>query len=240
MQGWPDGWITKRIGGSGGRHIRFATAASRARPRRYFQRLIEGERISVSSVVTSEGINTAFSRQWAAAAYEMPYRYGGAVGLADDHAAQTSSILACVDQLARGFQLSGLVSFDFMIDGTSAYLLEINPRPGATLDVFDDDQGALFQAHISASQSEPLERHGSDPENCRAAAILHADRGPLTLGKFDWPEWAADRGAPGTHIPLGAPIATVFAEAATSDAAEALARTRLAALESLIYESSKT
>ena len=45
----PEGWITKRAGGSGGRHIRVATAASRTRPRRYFQHLVEGERISLSA-----------------------------------------------------------------------------------------------------------------------------------------------------------------------------------------------
>jgi predicted ATP-grasp superfamily ATP-dependent carboligase len=67
-------------------------------------------------------------------------------------------------------------------------------------------------------------------------AILHADRGSLTLGMTPWPSWGADRGPPGTFIPKGAPLASVFAEAATADAAVALARARLAELEDLIYE----
>ncbi len=71
-------------------------------------------------------------------------------------------------------------------------------------------------------------------------AILHADRGPVTLGETPWPDWSADRGSPGTFVPRGAPLATAFAEAATADAAEALARIRLAELEDLIYGHAKS
>jgi uncharacterized protein len=236
----PEGWITKRIGGSGGWHVRHATADTPLRPRQYFQKLIEGERISVSALVANDGINMTASRQWCATGADVPFRYGGAVSLPDSHSPARLSMLTSVDNLARGLALHGLVSFDFIASGSAAYLLEINARPGATLDIFDDDQGTLFQAHVAASNGLPLDDRGRYGEIYKAAAIQHADRGALTLGQFDWPEWAADRGAPGTHIPAGAPIATVFAEAATSDAAEALARARLAELETLIYETSKS
>ena len=235
----PEGWITKRVGGSGGRHIRFANAASRAKPRRYFQRLLEGEKISLSAVVASDGISTAASRQWCAPGSSLPFRYGGAVGLADSSSATRLAMLTCIEKLARGLELRGLVSLDFVVSNGISYLLEINPRPGATIDILDDEHGTLLHSHVAACKSQPIERRGGDSEAYKAAAILHADRGALTLGQFDWPEWAADKGAPGTHIPPGAPIATVFATAQSPDAAEALARVRLAALESLIYESSK-
>jgi uncharacterized protein len=236
----PEGWITKRIGGSGGRHIRIATLDARARPRRYFQKKIEGERVSISAVVASDGISTSASQQWCTPTSGLPFRYGGAVSLPESSTATRLSMLTSIDKLARGLELHGLVSFDFIVSGGIAYLLEINPRPGATIDIFDDDQGTLFQSHVAACLKQPIERRGSDTEIYKAAAILHADRAALTLGQFDWPDWTADRGAPGTHIPLGAPIATVFADDETSDAAEALARTRLAELESLIYEASKS
>jgi uncharacterized protein len=236
----PKGWITKRIGGSGGRHIRVATEDARARPRRYFQKQIEGERVSISAVVASDGISTSASYQWCTPTTGLPFRYGGAASLPESSSATRLSMLTSIDKLARGLELKGLVSFDFIVSGGIAFLLEINPRPGATIDIFDDDQGTLFQSHVAACLGQPIERRGSDTEICKAAAILHADRAPLKLGDFTWPAWAADRGAPGTHIPLGAPIATVFADAETSDAAEALVRARLAELESLIYEASKS
>ena len=233
-------WLTKRIGGSGGRHIRNCAATASAKPRRYFQKCIDGDRISVSALIAHDGIATSFSRQWTSPSAQMPFRYGGAVSLPESETPAAQTMLSAVDRLARAFDLKGLVSFDFIVDGDRPYLLEINPRPGATLDVFDDDQGTLFKGHIEASRGEPLDRRGGDLTHARAAAILHADRGPLTLGNYDWPDWSADRGAVGTLVPEGAPLATVFGEADTPDAAVALARTRLATLESLLYERPKT
>jgi predicted ATP-grasp superfamily ATP-dependent carboligase len=233
------GWISKRVGGSGGRHIRVPQTRVEGRARRYFQKLVKGARISVSALITREGISTAFSQQWTAPSAALPFRYGGAVSLDDGSAPFQASMLATVEALARAFELKGLVSFDFIVDDTKAYLLEINPRPGATVDVFDDAQGTLIQSHIEAcSGAASHERRGGTLDGRKAAAILHADRGPLTLGKFDWPEWTADRGATGTFVPHGAPLATVFAEGQTSDDAQALALARLAELESLIYEHS--
>lgn len=235
------GWITKRVGGSGGRHIRIPETRCEGRPRRYFQKLVKGTRISVSALIANDGITTAFSQQWTSPSDAQPFRYGGAVSLDDGSAPFQAAILKAVGELARAFELKGLVSFDFIVDEAKPHLLEINPRPGATVDVFDDAQGSLFQNHIEACTGTAAhERRGGDLNGRKAAAILHADRGPLTLGKFDWPHWTADRGAAGTFVPDGAPLATVFAEAETSDAAEALARARLAELESLIYEHSKT
>ncbi len=236
----PEGWLTKRIGGSGGRHIRHCTEASRAGPKRYFQRFIDGERISTGAVVASGSISMMISRQWYAPSASRPYRYGGAVSLTDDSPSVRPSMLRCIEQLSRGIELKGLVSFDFVVDEAAAYLLEINPRPGATHDIFDDAQGSLLQTHMLACQAKEIEPRGTVHDGSKAAAILHADRGAITLGQFDWPVWAADRGAPGTTIPLGAPVATVFADAETPDAAEALARGRLAELESLIYGASNS
>ena len=229
-------WISKRIGGSGGRHIRNCTADTRAKPRRYFQKRISGERISVSALIAHDGIATSFSRQWTSPSVQQPFRYGGAVSLPENETPAAQEMLAGVDKLTRAFDLRGLASFDFLVDAGRTYLLEINPRPGATHDVFDDAEGSLFKAHIEASLGQPLDRRGGNLSAARAAAILHADRGPLTLGKYNWPDWSADRGDAGTVVPEGAPLATVFADAHTPDAAVALARTRLATLESLLYE----
>ena len=236
----PEGWITKRIGGSGGRHIRMATAVSRARSRRYFQRLVEGERISLSAIVT-DGITNDLTRQWCAPSPSQPFRYGGAVSIGYGGTPAEMEMLGRVSELSRALDLRGLVSFDFVVRDGAVYLLEVNPRPGASLDVTDTVEGSRFHAHITACRERELHYWGGTvEEGAKAAAILHADRGTLMLGKFDWPEWVADRGAPGTNIPLGAPIATVLADGGTTAAAMELVQARLAELETLIYETSKS
>ena len=65
--------------------------------------------------------------------------------------------------------------------------------------------------------------------------MLYADPGPLTIGTVAWPEWTADRPAPGTRIPRYRPIATVFAAAETPETAFDSCRRRLDELAEMLY-----
>jgi uncharacterized protein len=237
----PTGWITKRIGGSGGRHIRYANAQSLARPRRYFQRFLKGEKISACFVGNDRASWTYLSRQWCAPAGGADFRYGGAVTIPPSpRAPEHYKALEYTGHVAREFGLKGVASFDYILANDELWLLEVNPRPGATFDILDDLNGHLFQDHVNAVNGSLLPYRDAFGTREKAAAILHADRGSITLGEIPWPDWSADRGPPGTFIPLGAPLATALAEAPTADAAEALARKRLAELEDLIYGHAKS
>jgi uncharacterized protein len=251
------GWISKRVGGSGGRHIRSCHGPQAAKPRRYFQKLLDGERISAGAVFTRQGSAISLTRQWISPSDEHPFRFGGCVSMPDADERLREEISRAVCTVAADIGVHGMASFDFIIPSApsggraggvslgankdSPYLLEINPRPGASLDVLDNDAGQLFADHIAAwSGGSPPTRDRGPAKSAKAAAILHADRGPIILNEIRWPDWAADRGAPGTFIPVGAPLATALAEAPTADAAEALARKRLAELEDLIYGHAKS
>lgn len=235
------GWISKRVGGSGGRHIRNCSGKHRVRPRRYFQKKLNGTRYSIGALLPAhrplEGEISTFSvtKQWTAPAHQLPYRFGGCVSMPEIDPKLFKKLVSLSSRLAEALRLVGMASFDFIVDGMTPYLLEVNPRPGASLDVLDDDGGHLFKSHLAAWNGTSLPSRSNRPTLPKALAILHADRSAVTLGDFPWPDWSADRGAPGTFVPQDAPLASVFAEAQTADAAEALARTRLAELEDLIY-----
>lgn len=234
----PDGWLMKRIGGTGGLHIHKCPNQFEPDPRRYFQREAAGEPLSVLAVASPRGTAFALSRQWTSPRGRRPYRYGGAVSgisVATDLETQILDIALAV--LAE-FQLTGLVSLDFLLDDDEPLLLEVNPRPGATLDVLDDAKGSLFAAHMAAVRGENpavILQQQWRPPRAAAAAYLYADRGPLTVPPVAWPGWAADRPPEGTGIGRGQPVATVMAEADTSAAAEQLCRDRLGALADLMY-----
>lgn len=233
----PDGWLTKRIGGSGGRHIRTCEATTTEHRRRYFQKQLSGERLSVGGVFGSDRAHLALTRQWITPSPEQPFRFGGAVSMPDVAAGLRHKFESAALGVASAFRIVGMASFDFIVSDGTPHLLEVNPRPGASLDVLDDSAGSLFRAHLAACLGNTQSgQQPEQPQTARAMAILHADRGPLTLGMTPWPAWSADRGPPGTFIPKGTPLASVFAHAATADAAVALARARLAELEDLIYE----
>lgn len=232
----PNGWLTKRIGGSGGRHIRICRPDATRRNRRYFQKELDGDRVSVGGIFGAEEARLALTRQWITPSAEQPFRFGGAVSMPEIDSTLHRALEDAVRNVASAFKLVGMASFDFIVVEGTPHLLEVNPRPGASLDVLDDGRGWQFQAHIAACAGAPQPVESRQFRNARAMAILHADRAPLTLGEMDWPDWSVDRGPPGTFVPKGAPLASVFAEAPTADEAERLARTRLAELEDLIYE----
>jgi predicted ATP-grasp superfamily ATP-dependent carboligase len=236
------GWLSKRIGGSGGRHIRDCSDKPPARARRYFQRRLTGTRYSIGALLgnAANALSTfAVTRQWTSSSGAHPYRFGGCVSNPEIDDPLLSELTGAAGKLANALHLVGLASFDFIVEDNVPYLLEVNPRPGASLDVLDNGQGDLFRGHIAAWRGTPRPPDVQNPAPARAMAILHADRGPLTLGETPWPDWSADRGKPGTIVPQGAPLATAFATGPTADAAEALARTRLAELEDLIYGHAK-
>lgn len=230
----PAGWLSKRVGGSGGTHILPASKDAERSPRRYYQQRLDGIPHALLALATRDGMHViGISRQWSVGSGPRPYRYGGAVGPVEPEPTVATAMRRAAETLCTALSLVGLVSFDFIVSGDTPYLLEVNPRPGATLDVFDDDVGTLFRAHVAACTgiAPPLPRSAG----CRAASILYADRGPLLVGESAWPRWTADRPAAGTHIPRYRPIATVFSSAATPDAALGSARQRLDELGDMLY-----
>jgi predicted ATP-grasp superfamily ATP-dependent carboligase len=237
----PQGWLMKRIGGSGGLHIHPCPATFEPDPRRYFQREERGEAISVLAVASRRGTAVALSRQWSSPRRRRPYRYGGAsTGMPVDAELETRLVDTALTVI-EAFELVGLVSLDFVLHGGEALLLEVNPRPGATLDILDDASGSLFAAHVAATRGDnpaALLKGRWQPPRAAAAAYLYADQGALTVPAMAWPDWSADRPAAGTEIARGQPLATVTATALTSREAENLCRERLSALAQLVYESS--
>lgn len=234
------GWLSKRQGGSGGTHVRRASRRPARRAGRYFQREIAGTAISALGIVAGKDCAFAFSRQWTAPSPRHPFRYGGAAGSLELEADLEARLIEIGVDLARALDLRGLVSLDFMVanDGTP-HLIEVNPRPGATLDVFDDDRGTLFTAHVLAGRGEAsLERQFAvwAPPAAKATACLYAGRDPVRIATIAWPAWAHDRPAAGRTIPARDPIATVSAVARSAAEAETLCRERLETLAAMLYQ----
>jgi predicted ATP-grasp superfamily ATP-dependent carboligase len=227
------GWLSKRIGGSGGTHIIAAGAYERG-TRRYFQRHLDGEPFSVLAIAACGGVQiVGLTRQWTVGSGPRPYRYGGAVGPVELPPATDAAMRSAVERICAALDLVGLVAFDFLLAGGTPHLVDVNPRPSATLDVFDDRSGALFEAHLAACAGR-TPRLPATP-GPRAAAVLYADPGPLTIGTFLWPEWTADRPTPAAHIPRWRPIATVMAAAETPEIAFDSCRRRLDELAEMLY-----
>jgi predicted ATP-grasp superfamily ATP-dependent carboligase len=145
------------------------------------------------------------------------------------------ALAAAVQRLMQVIPLVGLNSADFLVDGDEFRLLEINPRPGATLDVFEPAEGSLFALHVAACEGE---LSGTPPrfDGACAAAIVYAERDIAAAPAMQWPDWTADRPHPGTAIKAGEPLCTVKAAAATAAAAKARVDERLALVLAMVHD----
>lgn len=220
------GWLAKRAGGAGGCHIGGAGGE-----RTYYQRKVRGRSVSALFLAHRGGADIiGFSEQWTSPSAAAPFRFGGAARPAALGAATEQALRDAARKAAIRFGLRGLNSADFILGEGEWWLIEINPRPGATLDLFDDAEGALFRAHLAAVKGEAREMLPS-PINAAALEIVYAPRPIPSMPRLDWPDWIADRPPPGAAIPGDAPCWTVLASAKTAGQARRLCRSR--ALQSL-------
>jgi uncharacterized protein len=221
--------LCKRRGGAGGAHIRRAVAGSIADKGHYFQAGADGQPVSALFVANGRAARiVGFSRQWAAPTRRAPFRYGGCVGPVAPPRRLTARITEACDALTAALGLVGLNSIDMLIEGDDFTILEINPRPGATLDVFD---APLWEWHLQSVRGAlPPPSKSSRGRPARAAAVLYAETAITISAAMRWASFIADVPAEGSVIPAGAPICTMLATGPDAAAAEALVRTRSAAL----------
>ena len=222
----PSLWLIKRQGGGGGIHIRAADAPLESGD--YYQRHVSGTPVSVLLLAdgrTAQVLGT--SSQWTADSLDLPYRFGGAVRPALGADAQLAAIGETGQRIVAALSLVGLNSVDFLAGDDGYHLLEVNPRPGATLDIFMDRDGALFEAHLAACRGH-LPRRPLVFTKAAATAIAYAPRELPSMPRLAWPDWCKDRQRPGTFLRAGDPVCTLSAEADTATAARARVGERLA------------
>ncbi|MBS7541971.1 ATP-grasp domain-containing protein [Ancylobacter oerskovii] len=224
--------LEKAIGASGGGHVH---PARRTRgPGHYLQERIEGGSASALFLANGRDIRlVAFSEQWCAPDAASPFRYGGAAGPIALEPAVEAEVTRALGRLAEATGLVGLASADLILSREGWSLIELNPRPGATLDLFDRPPlPPLLRLHLDACAGRlpdlvPL-RPGPEV-GARAAGIFYA---PIT---FDMrlahlPPHAADRPAPGTRLHRGEPVCTVFGEGRDAEEARGVMLLRMDAL----------
>ena len=230
----PSGWLLKRIGGSGGNHIRPASRGP-APEGHYVQARVPGRPHALNFLADGRTIQVlALTEQWCAPTPIRPYRFGGAVvGGAAEPSPLPAALLGLITEAVEGIVaatgLRGIGSADILVDGSDWWLTEINPRPGATLDILDRRGTPLLSAHIAASLGA-MPALGAQPADAAAAQICYADREHAPVPDFPWPDHVRDRPRPGTVVRRDAPLCTVIAPGADRYEALDILTTRTAHL----------
>lgn len=234
-------WMVRSRRSAAGRGIALWDGSPRAeRVRREphsFQQRVEGSPISALCLATKDRADVVgWSQQWIGETVcgATEYQYCGSLApiAMRTEVAQEGEVLAAT--LTTRFGLRGLFGCDFLDDGRNLWLTEVNPRYTASVEAFEFASGhSLLIPHLAATlglaseQSLPVKTPTNSP--CIGKAILYAPHDlhapTLPLTKFgpthsSLPQ-AADIPTPGSLIPDGAPVCTVFATGATQSECEA-------------------
>lgn len=233
----PERWLVKLPGGAGGVHVRYA-GQRRGPAGSYYQRLETGA--SHSALFLANGRRATivgFSEQWAVRARRgRPFTYGGAVGSSALPRVVESDIRTKLDALVAATGLVGLNGLDFLLQSDRWLVLEVNPRPTATVELYDPDYPrGLFEWHLHACEGGLPERVAS-PRAVRAHAVVYA-LGPGHVGSaLVFPDWCRDVPNPGTRFVSGDAVCTVHAAAPDRGRAATLVRRRQAAVQRAVME----
>jgi uncharacterized protein len=217
-------WLQKDIGGAGGLHVRPALGATH-RARSYYQRIVPGKPLSVTFLADAErAYIIGFNAQSFSAIGEAPFCYAGAA------TCKVASALEChlqsqLDRLVRITGLRGLNGLDFRLDGGSMCALEVNPRPTATFELYEEDIArGLVYWHVSSFQSAVAQFAALLAERevrARAYRILFAEYALRVPEGIEFAPWCRDRPNAGTAIAAAAPVLSVFADGSTPEHAQA-------------------
>lgn len=216
----PAGWLRKDAGGCGGWHIRRARTEDRIEPGLYWQRERRGAALSATFVANGrDGVLLGVNRQGTRPIGDRPYVFTRIVGPVGVSERVRRELVAIVRLLAGAFHVRGLASLDFLLDGDRIEVLELNPRPPASLALYPQlGDGGVLAAHLHACEHDTLPLPPPAGVPVRGLEILFAAR-PHTFDAARAGALAAlpgtcDRPRAGTRVATGDPLCSVVAEGA--------------------------
>lgn len=218
------GWLIKPMQGQGG------VGVKRYQPRlghteaglMYWQKVQAGTQQSVLFLVYTGVVQIiGFNTQWTIALSEnQGFLFSGIMNAAVIPSEQATLINVWLGKLVKVFNLKGLNSMDFILADQACYVLEINPRPSASMQLYSPE---WLLRHIQACGGMGFVEQQINQENDRCCLKLPSDKSScayqlvyaeqaVTIPKqFAWPEWCMDLPKAGAIIGTMQPICSIIA-----------------------------
>ena len=227
-----EGWLVKKIGGTGGQHIHWADS-NKLPKNHYYQKFIKGHSISVTFLANGKkayviGINET----WTHDLKNNNFSYAGASTVPEIGSTIADALNDIVTLLVNHLQLVGLCGLDVIVDqGGACYVLEVNPRPVATFELHEQNQ-SFFYAHVEACRGKLDQRSKRTNTSVGHEILFLSD--DFVVPETTWPEWVSDRPKYGLQIASGEPVCTIRAAANSPGEIKALLKQRKTMLNKLL------
>lgn len=230
-------WLRKPRCGGGGSGVGAWAPGTPLGRHEMIQQRVEGELASAAFVADGRravllGISRGLAGDPAFGA--RGYRYCGSLYPFRAEPRLRERLGAIADAVTIAFGLVGLNGIDFVLSGGEPYVLEINPRYSASMELIERAGGVnVFEAHHAACGGSLPRTDLAPPRDAWGKAVLYARR-DVRVGASE--RWLArddvrDVPSPGDRVRRGQPVCTVFARAADSAACYARLVETVAALE---------
>jgi uncharacterized protein len=213
-------WLRKPLRSCGGGDIRRVTTPlpeAEARERNvYHQQMAEGE--PYSSVFVGDGYEEAkllgstrqlIGQSWLNA---TGFQYCGNLGPVDPAPEVRATLWRIGQVLVEGCKLKGLFGIDWVLANEQPWLVEVNPRYPASLEILELHQyDHYFQYHASSFDPRvvPPPPPGGRPSKV-GKAVFYADR-DFTMPRMGFPCTVHDVPSPGEFVQSGTPVLTLLA-----------------------------
>ncbi len=200
-------WLRKPRLGGGGRGVR-AWKGGSLRPTEVLQRRIDG--LSCSGVAIGDGRRAVMLGLTEQLHRSRGFQWMGNLTpprLPAEQADELEGRLGAVcDEVSARFGVRGAFGVDAIWDGRDVWVLEVNPRPPASLELFGP---GCFEAHVRGVRGLGLPPAGRPRTG--AKLVLYADRLVRAPDPGWWPEGVV-RDVPhaGEEIKRGAPVCTLI------------------------------
>jgi len=216
----PAGWLAKDFGSSGGWQVRPASAAPVSLPvLGYYQQHMPGTPMSCLFIGNGcEARVLGHQHQAVAPLGTRPWVWHGVLGPVRVPAAVRAMTDQAVHALVRRFGLLGLASLDYLLDGDTVRLLECNPRPSASMALYEGGAApSLIAAHVQACLRGLLPASPAPSGRVHGTHLVFAHRAVRLdhdgLAYLEQSGWCRDLAAAPLAIGRHEPVCTVSAEA---------------------------
>ncbi len=217
----PTGWLTKQYYSEGGMGVKPSSKESTTMLNRYWQKQITGSPFSALFLADQHQCikMIGFQTQWTTAINaDQPFMFKGVINQTPLTVEQQTKILSLIERLTKHYCLVGLNGLDFIANQDGLMLLEINPRPSASLNLYDDDYpNGLLEQHFTACRQLLTDCPSFVPQQVKAYQIVYADKSIQVPYDMSWPSGSRDIPKPSSLIGKYQPICSIIAAGKSSE-----------------------